>query len=701
MSRSFPRISPLVRAIRRLSLLAASLPLTALAQDEPAEDTIIVTSPRVETPLEDVAGSISRVTEDQIQLGQPQLTLDESLVRVPGVFMQNRHNFSQALRISIRGFGARGNFGIRGIKLMVDDVPATLPDGQGNVDEIDLGSAQRIEVLRGAASSLYGSASAGVISIYTEDGQEDPYVETRLSGGEYGYEQIQLKTGGQAGRLNYLGSVSLLDYEGYRANSYVERSVLNSKLGFDIGDSSTFTATINVLDVPKMGDPGALNATELATNRRLANPNSIAFDGSEGRSQERIGFIYRNSPGENHEFMLRNYYTWLDFENKLPVVGTVALSNGGQVEFERAFAGIGGQYTFTGDLGERRNRLIVGVELEDQEDDRLRYQNLTGGIRGLLTFDQKEMVSSTGLFVQNEFGLSPAVDLIVGLRHDEIDFEIEDHFLLNTSGNDSGSSNFSETSERLGLLWRATDRAHVYTNFSTAFDTPTTTEFANPAGGGFNPDLTSQTAESVEAGIRGEIGMGIPLSYDFAVFHITVDDELVPYEVDGVTGRTYYQNAAESTRDGFELALSAQLLESFGISFAYSDLEATFDSFTTSTASFAGSAVPGVPETQAFIELTYRHARGFYGALDALNVSEYYAENANAVRIEGYTVSNLRFGYEGRVGNFDLSPFIGVYNLLDEEFNSNVRINATFGRYYEPAPGRQAYAGVTARYSFR
>jgi iron complex outermembrane receptor protein len=701
MSRTSLRINPVIRAIRLLSVLAAGLPLAVLAQDEVAEDTIIVTSPRAETALEDVASSISRVTQEQIQLGQQQLTLDESLVRVPGVFMQNRHNFSQALRISIRGFGARGNFGIRGIKVIVDDVPATLTDGQGNVDEIDLGSAQRIEVIRGPASSLYGSASAGVISVYSEDGQETPFVDARISGGEYGYEQVQLKTGGQAGRLNYLGSVSMLDYDGYRENSYIERNALNSKLRFDIGETSDFTATINVLDIPKMGDPGGLTAAELAANRRAANPFSrpTAFDNSEGRSQERVGLVYRNAFGENHEILVRNYYTWLDFENKLTVQGTVAQSNGGQVEFDRAFAGLGGQYTFTGNLGERRNRLIMGLEIEDQQDDRLRYQNLTGGIRGLLTFDQTEMVSSMGLFAQNEFSLSPTVDLILGLRYDDVEFEIEDHFLANTTGNDSGSSDFNETSERLGLLWCAADRAHVYANYSTAFDTPTTTEFANPAGGGFNPNLTSQVAESVEIGVRGEVGMRIPLSYDLAVFDIAVDDEIVLFSQVG--GRSFFSNAAESTRKGFELALSAQLLDSFGISVAYSDLDATFDSFTTATTSFAGRTVPGVPKRQAFVEFAYRHEGGFYGIVDALDVSAYYADNANIVRIEAYTVSNLRLGYEGNIGNFELSPFIGIYNLMDEEFNSNIRINDANSRYYEPAPDRQAYGGLSARYNFR
>lgn len=688
-------------SVKKISLAVALAISTCAAEAQPAaDDEIIVTSPRVDTPINEAAGAISRVTQDQIQLGQQQLTLDESLTRVPGVFMQNRYNFSQALRVSIRGFGARSPFGIRGIKLMIDGVPTTLPDGQGNVDEIDLGSAERIEVIRGPAGSLYGSAAAGVISVYTEDGLETPFAEARLSGGEYGYEQLQFKVGGQAGDLNYLGSVSILDNEGYRDNSYIERRLLNTKFRYDLNESSDLTATINLVDVPKMGDPGALNAGEVATNPRLANPGALTFDGSEGRSQERLGLVYRNQLGTNHELILRNYYTWLDFENKLPFTGGVASSNGGQVVFDRSFAGVGGQYTYTGDFAGHPNRLVVGVDIDSQEDDRQRYANLPGGVRGVLTLDQLEEVSSAGIFAQNEFTLTDTIGVIAGLRYDQIDFDITDRFLANNSGDDSGSSDFSEVSQRLALTWAASDRTNVYVNYSTAFETPTTTEFANPNGGGFNPDLDSQTATSIEAGVKGVFMTRIPLSYDLATFHVDVEDELVPYEVDGFTGRTFYQNAGESTRDGFEAAISADLTSALSISFAYTYLNAEFDRFETSTENFDGSEIPGVPGEQVYLELNYQSPRGWYGVLDALYVADFYADNANTVTAPSYLVSSMRLGYQGQLGGFNVSPFLGISNLFDEDYFSNIRINAGFGRYYEPAPTRSAYAGVTLRYDF-
>ncbi|NNE38091.1 MAG: TonB-dependent receptor plug domain-containing protein, partial [Gammaproteobacteria bacterium] len=240
------------------SLIHANI---VLAQNRMEE--LVITGTRGEVEIGNVPAAVSSVDGSIIQRGQQQLTLEESLKRVPGVFLQNSHNFSQAQRISIRGFGARSAFGIRGIKVIVDGVPATMPDGQGNVDEIDLGSARRIEVARGPSSSLYGTASGGVINIITEDGTEEPFVEGRITIGEFGLKKYQLKTGGQHDKVNYLLSGSITDLDGFRGHSYVDRNSFNSKIKYQIDEKGELTATFNVLDVPDMGDPGALNAAEV------------------------------------------------------------------------------------------------------------------------------------------------------------------------------------------------------------------------------------------------------------------------------------------------------------------------------------------------------------------------------------------------------------------------------------------------------
>lgn len=686
-------------ALAVLAMLTQSAVAAARDAEQKPEE-IRVVAPRVEKDLFKIPQGVSVVTDDQIQLGQQQLTLDESLVRVPGVFMQDRHNYAQSLRVSIRGFGARAGFGIRGIRLLVDGVPATLPDGQGNVDEIDLGSTNRIEVIRGPASSLYGAATGGVINVITEDGAQQPYLNARVSVGDYGYRQYQLKAGGQWDRLNYTVSASHLDLDGYRDNAFIERSVLNTKVRYDIDETSDLTVAMNFLDIPEMGDPGALTSAEVATTRRAANPSSLTFDGSEARQQQRIGAIYHKSFGEYHELTLRNYYTWLDFDGKLPFVGSVALSNGGQVHFDRFFVGGGAQYTYNAPVGGHANRFTIGFDVDKQSDDRQRYRNLTGGVRGSLTMDQEENVFSTGLFVQDEFALTSALELTVGMRYDDLKFKIVDRFLANNSGDDSGDSKFDQFSPMVGALWAPTEWANIYFNYATAFETPTTTEFANPLGGGFNADLGTQQADSFELGFKGQLPTAIPIDYDIALFHVDVSNELVPYEQDGFTGRTFYRNAAESTREGIELAASAELLPGLVAGLTYTYMEAKFGTFRTATSNFDGARVPGLPRQQLFAELTYRHPSGWYGALDMQHVGRFFADNANAVAQTAYQISNLRFGYDGKIGNWAISPYLGISNLFDETYNSNVRINASAARFFEPAPGRNVHGGLAVRFNF-
>lgn len=674
--------------------------LIAVSPAQTLMDEVTVTATRGEQQLGAVPAAISVVGEDIIQLGQQQLTLDESLVRVPGVFLQNRNNFSQAQRISIRGFGARSPFGIRGIRLIIDGIPATLPDGQGNVDEIDLGSASRIEVIRGPASSLYGTASGGVINIFTEDGPDKPYLQGRVSVGEYGYQQYQLKAAGQYQRLNYVVSGSDLNLDGYRDNSFISRKVLNTKLRYDIDSSSDITATVNMLDIPDMGDPGALNANEVRVTPRAASPTSITFDGSESRSQQKLGLLYRKQFGENHQVLLRNYYTQLDFENKLSFAGGIPQSNGGQVEFDRFFAGLGGQYTYSEAVLDHNFRVIAGFEADFLKDDRRRYSNLAGGLKGVLTMDQREAVESQGIYAQTEFSLLENLQLTLGARYDQVEFEITDRFLLNVSGDDTGKSNFERFSPSAGLLWAPVEFMNIYVNFSTAFETPTTTEFANPDGGGFNPDLTTQTADSYEIGMKGGITSAIPIDYELSFFRLDIKNEILPFEVDGFTGRTFYRNAGLSSREGVEAAISAKLMPALQASLAWSYIDARFDLFRTATENLDGNKVPGVPTQHMHAELRYDHQAGWYSTLDLLYVDELYADNANLVSLDPYAVSNLRLGYRKQLNNWLISPFMSVNNLFNEEYNSNVRINATFGRYYEPAPLRNFSGGVTARITF-
>ena len=665
-------------------LLSAGLavPCAALAQNAGGNlQEIIVTATRIEQPLDRVAAAVSVVGQDDIQLGRQQLALDESLSRVPGVFMMNRYNFAQDLRVAIRGFGARSNFGIRGVKILVDGIPETLPDGQGSVDGIDIGATGQIEVLRGPSSSLYGNASGGVISVVSETPPDDRSTEVRVAAGDYGYRKLQAKLGGRGERVGYVVSVSDSELDGYREQSRAENTQLTTRLDFDLGGERELLAVLNYTDQPRSDDPGGINAAQAALDPRSARDVNIAFDAGEYLEQSRIGFVYSMPLGERHSITARNYYVWRDFGNKLPFL------DGGQVELDRFFAGGGFTYSYTGDLGGLDNELIVGVDLERQDDDRYRYDNVNGS-QGPLTFDQNETVTSSGIYVQDLLKLTETIELSFGVRFDEVEFDVSDRFL--TDGDDSGVVQLDDVSPMLGISVAMSDALNFYATYSTAFETPTTTEFANPSGsGGFNQGLQPQTAVNLEVGLRGLLGD--KHRFDAAIFDIEVEDELIPYELPGFPGRDFFENAGSSSRTGLEFSIVSDLTDNLRSTFSYTYSDFEFDEFE----SFSGNVIPGIADSLFFGELVYTGSSGWFAALDVLVVGDQYANNANTVVVDSYTVTNLRFGADLDLGSVRLAPFLGVNNLTDTTYDSNIRINAFGGRYYEPAPERNFYAGVT------
>jgi len=638
--------------------------------------------------------AVGRIGKDDIQLGRQQLGLDESLVDIPGLFLQNRYNFAQDLRIAIRGFGARANFGIRGIKLFADDIPLTMPDGQGNVDSIDLGSAQEVEVIRGPVSAMYGSAGGGVISITTEDGPENPFVSGRVSTGAYDYRLAQAKAGGQAGALNWLFNLSETRLDGYRDHSRYRRTLLNSKFRYDIDTDSSMTVVFNVTDSPTAEDPGALTAAEFRKDRRQAALRYTQFDVDEALEQYKLGVVWRRAMNEASDILLRAYAIRRDFQNSLPF-DINSNGQGGKVDLNRRVAGVGGHWSWhMPRRGAVDNRLVVGFEVEEQRDLRKRFSNDLG-IAGALTTNQDEDVSSRSVFVEDVLAITRDVTLSAGLRFDHIRYEVTDR----TEGNGSGETTFNQLNPMLSLAWSKSRQLNLYVNLSTSFDPPVLTELANPKGpSGFNRDLDPQTATNYEVGAKGWVSDRA--RYELAVFHIDVEDELVPFELSG-SGQAFYRNAGKSTHEGLEAGLNLDLAPGLSGSAAYTWSDFKFKTFSEPGGSeYGGNRIPGIPRHQFHIDLTWRHKSGFYAGWDTLVVGSFFADNANAVKTSGYAVSNFRAGFQRAGGHWTLEPFIGVNNLFDRKYLGNIRINAAFGRYYEPAPGRNVYAGAELKYGF-
>ena len=632
-----------------------------------------------------VPAAISVVDRTTIQLGRQQLGLDESLARVPGLFLQNRFNFSQDLRISIRGFGARSAFGIRGIKLFVDGIPATLADGQAGVDAIDLGSVERIEVLRGPASSLYGAATGGVIHITSEAPPEDAFAEARVSFGSDGFGKHQLKAGGRSGDFGILLNASYFSIDGYREQNAARGSSLNGVLKWE-DDDARLVVAFNAVDSPWAGDPGGLNRIDSREARRSARDANRLFDAGESLDQQRIGVVYERALSEAHEVRVRAYAVTRDFENRLP------FTSGGSVRLDRLFAGGGLQYRFT---GSDAFQITLGFDVDAQHDDRERFDNLMG-TRGARTLDQEEDVTSFGFYGLAEVALGADVTLNLGGRYDRVEFEVDDAFLADGDG--SGDLDFDRFSPSATLLWHPSTRFSIYASASTSFETPTTTEFANPTGGGFNSRLDAQLATNYEIGLRGTGPRS--LRYEAAVFRIELDDELVPFELASQPGRRFFRNSGKSRREGFELAAAFEPMPglSASVSYTYSDFE--YRRYSTPSGTFDGNRLPGVPKDRLFFEVAYANDSGLRLVWDAQWADEFFVDDANSLASREAITSSLRVSQELRFAGFEIEPFLGIDNLFDTEYDANVRVNAFGGRFFEPAPDRSYYGGLRIRREF-
>jgi iron complex outermembrane receptor protein len=675
-----------------MSLFAASAHAQAPANAQSPLEEIVVKATLIDRTLDRVPAAVTVITQDDIQGAQPQIALDEALRRVPGVFMQDRYNFAQDLRISIRGFGARAQFGIRGIKVLVDGIPETLPDGQGAVDSIDLGSTKQIEVIRGPSSSMYGNAAGGVISVASEGAPAEggPFTDLRLASGSNGYEKKQLKAGGQTDMVNFLVSASEMDLTGWRAQSKAVNRQLTSRIDLDLGKNRDFLTIVNRTDQPQSDDAGALTAAQVLANPRQAFPANVTFHAGEAIRQTRVGFVYTAPAGEHGTFKARNYYAWRDFRNWLPVQAN------GIVDLQRKFVGGGFSYNHDGFWLDRPNRLVAGVDFDNQDDARKRFANLQGN-RGALGFDQREHVTSQGVFIQDELSLSKKAQLTLGVRSDSVEFAVTDHYFAD-GFNDSGSRTFDDTSPMVGLTLQMTPSLSLYTTYSSSFETPTTTEFNKPDGtGGFNQNLNPQIARNLEVGLRGTLSKR--QRYEIAVFSTTVKDELIPFEVPTSPGRNYYVNAGDSKHDGVEFSWISNPTQQLTATVSYTYSDFTFNS---------GKVIPGTAKNLLFGELAYRDSRGWFVSADATYVGDQFGDNNNTAfgKVGAYTLASLRMGWDFNLPKTVISPYLGVDNLLDETYTANLRLNpvgvgTAAGRYFEPGPSRTAYAGVSLHRRYR
>ena len=677
----------------RCAMLLASITLTvsisSMAQSSAGSEeglVLEVTSPRLVRDLYETPAAVSVVSAPDIREGQQRLQLDESLDTVPGLFFQNRYNFAQNLRLSTRGFGARAPFGIRGIRIQVDGIPYTLPDGQSQIDAVDLDSAQRIEVIRGPSSVQYGNASGGVIDITTARGDDmPPGARLRQDVGSDDYYKTTAQANGTQGNTSGIATMSWLNYNGYREQSEVEKGLFNGRLSHEWGEGQRLTATFNALHTPKAEDPAGLTAEQVAEDRRQATDNAKRLDSGQDVDQQTLGLLYEAPAGGAGDLTVSTFFTRRDFRQQLPFPGPSLIA------YDRQFYGISTDYQQGSELSGRPLTWVVGVDLHRQSDERRRYRVSFNGDVTEQTQEETQNATAAAVFAQGDLALTDRFNVSVGTRFDRLRLSVDDDKL--DDGDDSGSRTYDEFSGFAGVSYRLAPRQQLYATIGTAFESPTFTEFANPDGsGGFNPDIEPQQALNREVGVRGSFGQS--LSYDMALFSIRVEDEILPYEIDG-NSRTFYENAGRTERNGIELGLSWDISYAWRITSALTLADYTLRDFEDEQGNDAdGNRLPGLPREQWVTEVEWKGSGQRFAALEWQYVGDLYAENSNQTKVPDYWLFGMRAGDTVRFGLQSLNFYGGVRNLLDEEYFSNIRINANRGAFYEPAPGRTFYAGL-------
>ncbi len=673
------------QAISLLAVGVVALAQTPVAQAQTAPVSalelapLLITSPRTDARWLSSPAAVS-VLDAASTPGEQGLALDTWLARVPGVFSLNRYNLAQGLRPAIRGFGARGNFGVRGIRVLVDGVPLTMPDGQTELDGLDLGLVERMEVLRGPASVLYGNAAGGVLAIETRQPPATPSMQLDVSAAGLGYQRARAEVGGSEANMGGLLAFTSTTLEGYRPQSQAHTNSLTGKAQW-ISDSGQLRLNFTAID-NRAEDPGGLTAAQVKADRRQVAANNLRFDADEYIRQQRLGLVWDGYAAGADEYQLRSYLGHREFGNRL------GFERSGQTTFSRYFSGVGAQYSHHRQLAGLAHRITGGVDLETQQDDRRRYDNLLGE-RGTLRQQQDESALSTGLFIEDQIDLSAQWQATLGLRYDQVRLAVDDFYLVDNR-DDSGSINLRDLNYSAGLSYHFTPQQAVYARLATSFETPTINELANPQGGGFNTALQPAQALSRELGIKGEWSA---LRYALAFYRIDLQDELVGFSLPAQPGRSFFSNAGASRRDGMELSLDWQLADAWRWSMAYAYNRYRYTDYERAGQDFTGKRAPGIPTQNLFTEVAYEH-EDFYLRLGLTAQTRLYTDDANSQSAPGQALVGLRMGKRMHLGEQQVEPYLGLDNLFDRDYFDNVRINDGSGRYFEPGPGRTLYAGI-------
>ncbi len=685
-----------ILSVRHAALPALLLPLIAAAQAADEQTMVVTAAPTTVSEL-DTPAAVSVVNGDEMRQAAPRVNLSESLGAVPGLQVQNRQNYAQDLQLSIRGFGSRSTYGVRGLRIYVDGIPATMPDGQGQTSNIDIGSVDTIEVLRGPFSALYGNSSGGVINVTSQTGTQPPTVEASSYYGSFGTWHYGMKAtgavgdGSHAGDVDYTVSTNRFTTHGYRDHSGARKNLANARLGVRINDVSKLTLLLNSVDI-KANDAGGLTADEWRDNPRQS-PRGDQYNTRKNTRQTQAGLRYERQLSAQDDLSVMMYAgerETTQFQS-IPRAPQLKPSHaGGVIDLTRHYQGIDTRLTHRGELLVPVT-LTAGLDYENMSERRKGYENFVMvngapqyGEQGALRRNERNLMWNVDPYLQTQWQLTDKLSLDAGVRYSSVWFDSNDYYITPGNGDDSGDASYHKWLPAGSLKYALTDAWNVYLSAGRGFETPTINElsYRSDNQSGLNFGLKPSTNDTVEIGSKTRIGNGL---FTAALFQTNTDNEIVVDSSSG--GRTSYKNAGKTRRQGMELGLDQQFGESWRLKAAWTWLDATYRTNVCDDASCNGNRIPGIARNMGYASFGYQPEQGWYAGSDIRYMSDIMANDENTAKAPSWTVVGLTTGYKWSYGRMDMDLFGRIDNLFDREYVGSVIVNESNGRYYEPDPG--------------
>lgn len=677
---------------------------------------VTVRATRMDTTILETPASVSLVEGEQMRTARPGINLSESLGGVPGLQIQNRENYAQDLQVSIRGFGARSTFGVRGVRLYVDGIPGTMPDGQGQTSNIDIASIEHIEVLRGPFSALYGNSSGGVIQVFTEDGALPPTVSGSFSAGSYDSWRYGAKARGLndvgSTQLDYVVSLNRFTTEGYRDHSGARRNLGNAKLGLQFDDDTRLTLIANAVSV-KADDPLGLPRDAFENDPKSVTANAELYNTRKSVEQTQGGLVFDKRLDGGHTLRAMVYYGERDTVQYLAIPAAAQRNpqhSGGVIDLARKYAGADVRWTSQYELSGRPLTIVAGVAYDELREDRKGYENFVGselGVKGALRRNESNKVWNIDPYVQASWQFHPQWSADVGLRYSTVRFDSDDHYVNAGNADDSGEARYKEWLPVGSLRYSPTEDLSFYVSAGRGFETPTFNEisYRNDGLPGLNFDLAPSVNTTVEVGTKYRIAGGVLTA---AVYQSRTSDEIVA--ADASFGRTTYQNAGRTRRTGFELGWSGDLYQSLRGQIAYGWVDARYRDDCTTTSCLdpdrpdkhlqSGNRIPGIAKQALYLSLDWLPEEGFRAGIDGRYLSSIPVNDGNTESAPSYFVTGIHAGYVWRNGPWRVGSYARIDNLFDRHYAGSVIVNEGNERYYEPAPGRNWSAGIDVSFAF-